>query len=219
MPKFSCRVTSGVTALIGKGWSGKSTELARRISDEPARWLVFDSQGSAALDSFPQLHDVGSVFAFLSSQESARASWVRVLRFESRAAYEVLAQTSPYWRGVRWVLDDVGRLIGSRLIRDAMEDVATCGRHKAEGAGVELWVACHRATELTTQIRAQLDRVIAFYQDDPDALKKLAERCGTSFVEKLSTLRVGQFVEWVDRDVGARAVSGQRGAESRRVAK
>lgn len=212
MPRFECRVTPGVTAVIGKGWTGKSTELCKRIDGEPARWLVYDSQGSAAFDSFARLESVADAFEFLSGEGSAGASWVRVVRLDSVTAYEVLTQTVQHWRGVRWVVDDAGRLIGSKIIREAMEDVATTGRHKAEGAGVELWVACHRATELSTSIRAQLDRVLAFYQDDPDAIAKLAERCGASFTDKLSNLSVGQFVEWPDRS-SVKLLTGRRGAK------
>lgn len=196
MPRFICRVTPGVTAVVGKGWTGKSTELAKRIAQTPARWLVYDSQGSAAFDRFPCLESVADAFSFLSGDGSARSDWIRVIRFDSLVAYEALTQTVQHWRGVRWVVDDAGRLIGSKVIREAMEEVATTGRHKAEGAGVELWVACHRATELTTSIRAQLDHVLAFYQDDPDAIAKLAERCGDPLTEKLSSLSVGQYVEW-----------------------
>ena len=212
VPRFACRVTPGVTAVIGKGWTGKSTELAKRIKGERARWLVYDSQGSAALDFFPRLETVADAFAFLSGQASAVPSWVRVVRLDSIVAYEALTQTVQHWRAVRWVVDDAGRLIGSKPIREAMEDVATTGRHKAEGAGVELWVACHRATELSTSIRAQLDNVLAFYQDDPDAIAKLAERCGASFTDKLSKLRIGQFVEWPE------TVNGRRGAKRKGIA-
>ncbi len=211
MPRFACRVTPGVTAVIGKGWTGKSTELCKRIKGTPARWLVYDSQGSAAFDGFPCLETVADAFAFLSGEGSAGASWVRVVRLDSMAAYEALTQTVQHWRAIRWVVDDAGRLIGSKTIREAMEDVATTGRHKAAGAGVELWVACHRATELSTSIRAQLDHVLAFYQDDPDAIAKLAERCGTALTDRLSSLTIGQFAEWEGGKITMH--TGRRGAK------
>ena len=178
------------------------------------RWVVFDSQKSEAWNQFTAIESVAEAYRFLGGTSSAGARWVRVFRLESIMAYESLAQTAAYWRGVRWLVDDAGRLMHSRIMADALTDVATTGRHKGDGAGVELWVCAHRAMEIPRAVRSQFERVIAFRQDEPDDLKKLAERTGSDFANQLPALGLGEFLEWSSADLFASTVRSRKGAKT-----
>jgi len=213
VPRFLCKVEPGVTAIIGKAYCGKSTLARDRVSKQGGRWIVFDSQRSEAWNRFPSIDTVAAAYRFLGSGDSAGTRWIRVIRLEGLAGYESLAQTAPYWRGVHWLIDDAGGLLHSSIIADAMVDVATTGRHKGDGAGVELWVCAHRAMEIPRAVRSQFERVIAFRQDEPDDLKKLAERTGANFVKQLPALKLGKFLEWSSADLFS-SVRSRRGAKA-----
>lgn len=213
MARFECRVHPGVTAIIGKSFCGKSTLARDRVSEMGGRWIVFDSQKSEAWNRFVAIESVAEAYKFLGGEASRGARWVRVIRLESIAAYESLAQTAAYWRGVRWLIDDAGRLMHSSIMADALTDVATTGRHKGEGAGVELWVCAHRAMEIPRAVRSQFERVIAFRQDEPDDLKKLAERTGSDFASQLPALGLGEFLEWSSAELFDTAVRSRKGAK------
>lgn len=214
MPRFQCQVEPGVTAIIGKSYCGKSFLAASRVATARGRWIVFDSQRSDSWNQFPSIETIADAYRFMGTRLSAGSDWVRVIRLDGLEGYEALAQTAPYWRGVHWLIDDAGGLLSSSIIADAMTDVATTGRHKGEGAGVELWICAHRAMEIPRSVRSQFEHVIAFRQDEPDDLKKLAERTGSDFTKQLPALTLGKYLEWSSAELFATTVRSRKGAEA-----
>lgn len=214
-----CLVRPGVTLVLGKTYTGKSTLIRRELTKRPSgsRAFIFDPAASDALDGLPEIRTRSGARRFLTG-DASRGGWIRAVRFADPLDYAWLASTVNAWRGVTWVLDDAARLMRLEAIRDAAAIVAVSGRHMGGGAGVELWCVCHRPTNVHPDVRAQIERVYSFTQTEPRDVAQLADWCGSEFASRVAALPPGDWIAWPWYEEALRGRAPSR-APSRRARK
>jgi len=180
-----CLVRPGVTAILGKSRTGKTTLALKELHGYAHRALIFDPRASEALDAVPTLTSRAEVRRHFAN---SAGRWIRTVRTFDLGLYSWLAASVAHWRGVVWVMDDAHSLFSDPLIAEKAIEVGVGGRHMGGRLGVELWVITHRPVMVPAAIRSQVNTIHTFRQTGPLDLAELARWCGEDFAERASQL-------------------------------
>lgn len=178
--------------ILGVPFTGKSFK-AKAIVRSAGRVLFFDPCGDYTEVALPITLDelaaapeilLGELLALAVQPEGATPA-------ELAAELEATVRLARLAKNLVLVLDEVGDY--SREAESTLTRLARNGRHD----GIATVFVSQAAVDIPKTVRRMATRVFSFLQTDPDDLAALEKRCGTAFVQRVTTWRRGDPpAEW-----------------------
>jgi len=189
-----------IYAAIGRRLRGKTTWIYFHASKLPQR-VVFDPRR--------QIRHRSKLSLFASTSEEIESGMDRLFTNpkldelvivpadDPQPVFETLCDEVRHWielddRRPLAVVIDEARFVKTEV--PACQWILRCSPHDT----LHIFFSAHRPSDLSTDARAIIDRMILFHTTQEHDLKVIGDRCGSDVVDKVRTLDQFAFVEWDD---------------------
>jgi len=191
-----------IYAAIGRRMRGKTTwiyfhasKLPQRVVFDPRRQIRQHSDRSIVVSTSDEIETaMDRLFTDRKLEEI-----VIVPADDPLPVFETLCAEVRHWielddrRPLAVVIDE------ARFIKPVMDNPPCAWILRCSPLDtVHIFFSAHRPSDLTTDARAIVDRMILFHATQEHDLKVIDERCGSDVAEKVRTLDQFAFVEWDD---------------------
>lgn len=178
-----------VICVFGRKGSGKSYSIKQRLLRVPesrALWVwdpVSEYAGPAAEVPLPGAQLFGSMRDFLTEAANGRIG-KRIVMQAPRHEFDQFCRFAYKAGRVTVVVDEVNLFCSPSKCPEPLLELLRIGRH----AEVDLIFAARRPAEVSRDLTAQADRIVAFRTTEPNDLDFFARVCGKWFAETLPDL-------------------------------
>lgn len=186
--KTNCR-RNEVICVFGRKGSGKSYRIHRMIEQIPTsqRVMIWDPvseyAGRSSQDPVQHAQLFGDMHEMLT--EAAKGGLAqRVVMQAPRAHFDLFCKYAYRAGNMTVVVDEVNLFCSPAKCPAPLLELLRIGRH----ASVDLIFAARRPAEVSRDLTAQSDEIIAFHTIEPNDIKWFSDVCGKTFAESLPTL-------------------------------
>jgi len=189
-----------IYAAIGRRLRGKTTwiyfhasKLPQRVVFDPRRQIRNHSEKSRVVSTSAEVEAaMDDLFVNKKLEEV-----VIVPADDPQPVFETLCEEVRHWielddRRALAVVIDEARFVKTEV--PACQWILRCSPHDT----IHVFFSAHRPSDLSTDARAIIDRMILFHTTQEHDLKVIGDRCGSEVVDKVRTLDQFAFVEWDD---------------------
>lgn len=170
-----------------------ASKLPQRVIFDPRRQIRHHSEKSIVVATSDQIEAaMDRMFVDRNLEEV-----VIVPADDPQPVFETLCGEVRHWielddRRPLAVVIDEARFIKTEV--PACQWILRCSPHDT----IHIFFSAHRPSDLSTDARAIIDRMILFHTTQEHDLKTITDRCGSDVAEKVRNLDQFAFVEWDD---------------------